>query len=107
MSAYDAIVKRADEMLSDFVEKIEVLQDILLEELDDDFDAAWETLEPYHDRVLDICVRVMKRLDEDKVFELNSRRDNVTLVVRHGDSEPDIEIVRRLKPRKRIHTVSK
>ena len=98
MSAYDAMVKRADEMLSDFVEKIEFLQDILLEELDDDFDAAWETLEPYHDRVLNICVRVMKRLDSDKVFALNSPRHDVTLLVRHGDSEPDPEVARRLNP---------
>ena len=55
MSAYDAMVKRADKMLSDFGEKIETLQDKLLEELDDDFDAAWEILEPYHERVLDIA----------------------------------------------------
>ena len=98
MSAYDAMLKRADEMLSNFVEETDVLLDNLLEELNDDFDAAWEFVGPYHDRILKVCERAMKRIDEDKVFELNSRRDTATLLVRHGDSEPDPEIARRLNP---------
>ena len=72
--------------------------DYWLEMLNDDFDSAWEYVGPLHEQVLDICERVMRRLDKDKVFELNSERDHVTLLVRHGDSEADPEMARRLNP---------
>jgi len=98
MSAYDASTENADKLLSAFVQETDELLDYWLERLDDDFDAAWEYVGPLHERILDICERVMRRLDNEKVFELNSPRENVTLLVRHGDSEADPEIARRLNP---------
>ena len=98
MSAYDACLEKADNLLSQFVQETDELLDYWLERLNEDFDAAWEYVGPLHERILDTCERVMRRLDNDKVFELNSKRDNVTILVRHGDSEADPEVARRLNP---------
>ena len=97
---YDAIIEKANNLLNEFSQKTEQLLDSLLERFDDDFDTAWIIVGPPHERVLDICVTVMKRLDEDGVFEVNSSRDDVTILVRHGDSEADPEVARRLNPDK-------
>ncbi len=96
MSAYDAFLEKADKLLSKFVQETDELLDYWLERLNEDFDATWEYVGPLHERILVVCERVMKRLDKDKVFELNNQRDHVTLLVRHGDSEADPEIARRL-----------
>ena len=98
MSAYDTFLEKSNKLLSKFDQETDELLDFWLERLNDDFDAAWEYVGPLHERVLDICERVIRSLDKDKVFELNSERDHVTLLVRHGDSEADPEIVRRLNP---------
>ena len=60
--------------------------------------AVWDYKDELRSRVLDICERVMKRLDEANIFELTNRREDVTLQVSHSDNEIDLERIRRLNP---------
>ncbi len=98
MRAYDAMLEKAYALLAEFGEKAHEVEDYLLERLDDDDDAADEYIWPLYEALSDIFERVMKGLDDDKVFELNSQRGEVTLLMQDGDIEADAYTVAQLNP---------
>ncbi len=98
MRAYGAMLKGVHTRFGDFNRQCDALNDYYELELNVGWEPAEEILIPLRQRILDICINVMVRLDEAKVFELNNQRYNVTLQIVHGDREPSAETVRRLNP---------
>ncbi len=98
MRLYRTMHNDVNARFGEFVRKCDTLNDYYEIELNVGWEPAERILIPLRQRVLDICERVMKRLDEAKIFELTNRRENVTLQVAHGDREPSSGRVQRLNP---------
>ncbi len=92
------LVDTTSDLLGTFVLRCDALNEYYERELNVGWEPAQRIVESLREEILEVCQRVMIRLDEAKVFELNNRRDNVTLMISHGDNDPRLEIVERLNP---------
>ncbi len=92
------LLDATSDLLGQLQRKCDALSDYYELELNVGWEPAESINKSLQERILDIFERVIIRLDQAKVFELNNQRRNVTLMLRHGDREPKLATVKRLNP---------
>jgi hypothetical protein len=95
---HQKLLDATSDLLGQLLLKCDALYDYYELELNVGWESADKIIRSLQERILAICERVMIRLDEAKVFELNNQRHNVTLMIRHGDRNPELATVKRLNP---------
>lgn len=92
------LLDATSDLLGQLQRKCDALWDYYELELNVGWQPAEKIIRSLQERILAICERVMVRLDQAKVFELNNQRHNVTLMMHHGDRDPELATVKRLNP---------
>lgn len=95
---HNKLLKATSDLLGQLVLKCDSLVNCYEVELNVGWEPADKIIRTMRKQILTICERVMIRLDEAKVFELNNQRHNVTLMISHGDRDIRLATVKRLNP---------